>query len=114
MDNEPHQPDPAPRVIAVEPIQRVTSARSSHTEDVGRRMRNYAFSMGIRTLCVVGFVVVFPHWAAWLFVPGAVLLPYVAVILANAGPERTLRQVAPVQPLHLDVQALPPRRDDAA
>ena len=114
MDNEPHQPSPAPRVIEVEPLQRITSARSSHTADVSRRMRNYAFSMGVRTLCVVGFIVLIPHWTAWLFVPGAVVLPYVAVLLANAGPEKSLRSVAPVTPLDVQVQALPPRRDDAA
>lgn len=77
-------------------VQRVTAARGSHTEDVGRRMRNYAFSMGIRTLCVIAFVVAFPHWSAWLFVPGAVLLPYVAVILANTGNERAPSAVAGV------------------
>lgn len=79
-------------------VQRVTSARGSHTEDVGRRMRNYAFSMGIRTLCVIGAVLAFPNWWAWLFVPGAVVLPYVAVILANAGRERTPSGVAAVSP----------------
>lgn len=114
MHNEPHQADPAPRVIQVEPTQRITSARSSHSADVSRRMRNYAISMAIRTLCVVGFILLIPHWTAWLLVPGAVFLPYVAVVMANAGPERSLRSVAPVVPLDLDVRALPPRRDDAA
>jgi len=69
-------------------VQRVTSARGSHSDDVGRRMRTYAVSMGVRTLCVLGAVLSFPHWYAWLFVPGAVLLPYVAVVLANVGGER--------------------------
>ena len=78
-------------------VQRVTAARGSHTEDVSRRMRNYAFSMGIRTLCVVAFIISFPHWYAWLFVPGAVLLPYVAVIIANAGRERAPSAIAGVQ-----------------
>ena len=77
-------------------VQRVTAARGSHTEDVGRRMRNYAFSMGVRTLCVLAAVLSFPHWYAWLFVPGAVLLPYVAVIVANAGRERTPAALAAV------------------
>ncbi len=78
-------------------VQRVTAARGSHTEDVGRRMRNYAFSMGIRTLCVIAFIVSFPHWWAWLFVPSAVLLPYVAVVIANAGRERTPSALSSVQ-----------------
>ena len=95
-------------------MQRITSARSSHSEDVARRMRNYAFSMGIRTLCVIGFILVFPHWTAWLFVPGAVFLPYVAVLLANAGRERTPASVAPVAPPVDHRRALPPSRHDAA
>jgi hypothetical protein len=114
VDNEPQQPSRAPRVVQAEPVQRITSARSSHSDDVARRMRNYAFSMGIRTLCVIGFIVVFPHWTAWLFVPGAVFLPYVAVLLANAGRERSPGQVAPVVPVAVYRPALPPSRDDAA
>lgn len=78
--------------------QRVTSARGSHSDDVARRMRTYAISMGIRTLCVLGAVLSFPHWWAWLFVPGAVVLPYVAVVLANVGGERAPVAVASVTP----------------
>ncbi len=51
------------------------------------RMRNYAISMGIRTACVI-CVAVIDHWTRWLFVAGAVALPYIAVLLANAGRER--------------------------
>lgn len=126
MDNEPHEPlgaprdtaagtpRPQPRVIAAEPVQRITNARSSHSEDVGRRMRNYAVSMGIRTLCVIGLVVVFPHWSAWLFVPGAVVLPYVAVLLANAGREGGPQQVATMAPVQVTRPAIRSSRDDAA
>jgi hypothetical protein len=126
VDNEPHEhaeqtPEqtwgtrrPEPRLVTAEPVQRITTARSSHSEDVGRRMRNYAISMGIRTLCVIGLVVVFPHWTAWLFVPGAVLLPYVAVLLANAGRERTPQQVATLAPVPPARPALGRTHDDAA
>lgn len=69
-------------------VDRVTAARGSHSDDVGRRMRTYGISMGVRTLCVLAAVLSFPHWWAWLFVPGAVVLPYVAVVLANVGGER--------------------------
>ena len=63
-------------------------------------MRTYGISMGVRTLCVLAAVLSFPHWWAWLFVPGAVVLPYVAVVLANVGGERVPVAPAPV--------ALPP------
>ena len=77
-------------------------------------MRNYAFSMGIRTLCVLGLVIVFPHWAAWLFVPGAVVLPYVAVLMANAGRERSPVAPAVIGPSAHERPALRTTRDDAA
>lgn len=79
-----------------EPAERVTSARGSHSDDVGRRMRTYAISMGIRTLCVLLAILSFPNWWAWLFVPGAVVLPYVAVVLANVGGERAPTGPVPV------------------
>lgn len=101
-------------MIAAEPVQRITTARSSHSEDVGRRMRNYAISMGIRTLCVLGLVLVFPHWTAWLFVPGAVVLPYVAVLLANAGRERTPQSPAVLVAPPVSRPALDRSRGDAA
>lgn len=47
-------------------------------------MIRYAIAMGIRVLCVIACF--FVHgW--WLLVPiiGAVVLPYVAVVLANVG-----------------------------
>lgn len=114
VDTEPHEPRPVPRLVQAEPVQRITTARASHSEDVGRRMRNYAVSMGIRTLCVIGLVVVFPHWAAWLFVPGAVVLPYVAVLLANAGRERSPAAPAVVVAPPPARPALRTTRDDAA
>ena len=98
MTDVPHEPRPQPRLISVEPVQSITSARASHSEDVARRMKGYAISMGIRTLCVVAAIVSFPHWYAWLFVPGAVVLPYVAVVLANVGGERGSAAPAAVPP----------------
>lgn len=77
-------------------------------------MRNYAVSMGVRTACVLALVLLYPHWTAWLFVPGAVLLPYVAVLMANAGRERS--PLAPATVMHPPVErpALGTTRDDAA
>lgn len=65
---------------------RITDAPTSHTDDIGIRYRKYVISMVIRTVCVICFAVI-DHWSRWLFVAGAVFLPYVAVVLANAGRE---------------------------
>ena len=46
--------------------------------------------MGIRTLCflvVAGLAMSHfgPSWLPWIFVVGAVVLPYIAVVMANAS-----------------------------
>ena len=64
---------------------RITTATRSHAEDIGGRQRRYLISMGIRTLCFVLAVFSIGHWFMWLFIAGSVLLPYVAVVLANAS-----------------------------
>lgn len=65
----------------------ITSASTSQSEEISKRQRRYAISMGIRTACFVLAVVFWSHvlWLAWVFIAGAVLLPYTSVILANAG-----------------------------
>ncbi|MFC3687575.1 DUF3099 domain-containing protein [Aquipuribacter hungaricus] len=114
MTEQPHDPQRQPRLVQVEVVQSITSARAPHSEDVARRMKAYAVSMGVRTLCVIGLVVVFPHWSAWLFVPGAVVLPYVAVLLANAGRERSPSAPATVVLPPSNLPVLRTTRDDAA
>ncbi len=67
-------------------VHRVTSAPMSLAEDTDMRIRRYLITMAVRTACFILAVVV-DGWLRWLFVLGAVLLPYVAVVLANAvGP----------------------------
>lgn len=43
--------------------------------------------MGVRTACLILAVLTPSPWW-WGFVAGAVILPYVAVVMANAGRER--------------------------
>ena len=69
----------------------ITTAAESQSADRGRRERRYAISMGIRTLCFVGGVIVLTTvpspWSrlGWILFVGAVFLPYTSVVLANAG-----------------------------
>jgi hypothetical protein len=62
---------------------RITSASRPRSEDIRGRERRYLMSMGIRTACFVLAVVFMGHWVMWVFMAGAVLLPYVAVVVAN-------------------------------
>lgn len=68
-------------------------------------MRRYLLSMGIRTLCFVLAVIALAglHWTlvGWTLVVAAVILPYIAVVMANAtrSPTRTtLGAVTPNTP----------------
>ena len=67
-----------------EPV-RITSATHGHSVDLRHRQRRYLISMGVRTVCFILAVVSIGHWFAWAFIIASFLLPYVAVVMANAG-----------------------------
>lgn len=67
-------------------VHSITSAQRGLSEQQPDRTKRYLVSMGIRTVCVLGAIFV-PGWPRWVLVAGAVLLPYLAVILANGGRE---------------------------
>jgi hypothetical protein len=69
-----------------EPV-RITTAPPSHHDDIGLRRRRYLMSMAVRTLCFVGAVIV-DGWLRWVLVAGAFILPYIAVVMANAAAPR--------------------------
>ena len=61
----------------------VTSAQRGHSEDLDSRIARYAWTMSIRVVCFILAVVTPSPWR-WGFVVGAIVLPYVAVVLANS------------------------------
>lgn len=68
-------------------VYSITGAQSALTDDQAPRTRRYLVSMGIRTACVIAAIIV-PGWPRWVLIAGAVILPYVAVVAANAGRSR--------------------------
>ncbi|MFP3713901.1 DUF3099 domain-containing protein [Puerhibacterium sp. TATVAM-FAB25] len=85
-------------------VHSITSAPQGLSEDQSRRTRRYLVQMGIRVVCLAGAVAI-DHWVRWVLVVGAVVIPYVAVLFANAGRDRTSREVPPLPPQQ--PQALP-------
>ena len=79
----------------------ITGAREGLSEDIRGRQRRYAISMGIRTICFLLAVVLW-HVQTVAAVIALVLsgvLPYVAVVIANAGRSNApARQPAPFVP----------------
>lgn len=64
----------------------ITGAQRALSEEQTGRTRRYLISMGIRTACFIAAIFV-PGWPRLLFVVGAFTLPYLAVVVANAGRE---------------------------
>ena len=62
---------------------RITTASTSRQDEIAQRQRRYLLSMSLRTACFIGAVLA-EGWLRWVLVAGAVLLPYVAVVMANA------------------------------
>jgi hypothetical protein len=79
-------------------------------------MRRYLLSMGIRTVCFVLAVVALAvlHWTVvgWVLITAAVILPYIAVVAANATRSQGSRALPPVTPNDGTAAQLSPRRPD--
>ncbi|MEV7971581.1 DUF3099 domain-containing protein [Cellulomonas sp. NPDC089187] len=94
------------------PVVSVTSAPKSLADDQSRRASRYLIQMGIRVACFLLTVLLWRHvplWLSILFLVGAVILPYTAVLFANAGRERGIGSDATMTPPELTAG---PRHDD--
>lgn len=82
-----------------EPVPSVTTAASGRSGDLASRQRRYLIMMGIRVACLP-LAVITEGWLRWVFIVGAVVLPYVAVVIANATrrPRAGTLSAIPVQP----------------
>jgi len=69
-------------------VHQITDAGVSLSDDQVGRTRKYLWSMALRTVCFVGAVVTPSPWR-WFMIVAALLLPYLAVVVANAGRERS-------------------------
>lgn len=67
-----------------ESVHAITSVSGRHSEDVDARMRRYALQMGLRLVCLI-LAVIFEGWLRWVMMIGVVVLPWLAVVWANAN-----------------------------
>jgi hypothetical protein len=86
-------------------VQSVTTAQKPHSDDVDARQRRYLIIMGVRIACLPLAIIV-EGWARWVFIIGAVVLPYIAVVVANAVRRPEPGMLVPVEPE--SPRALPP------
>ncbi|POX38433.1 hypothetical protein C3486_23185 [Streptomyces sp. Ru73] len=68
---------------------RITGARQGLTEDVRGRQRRYVISMSVRTVAVILTAVLWnvERPVAIITLIAGLVLPYIAVVIANAGRE---------------------------
>ena len=104
------------------PVYRITAARTPLSADIANRQRRYVWTMGIRTACLLGAIVAHGP-LRWALVVGAVVLPWVAVVAANAGRERddgappttvTVQNAPALGPPNLGPVNPPPTADDGS
>jgi len=70
---------------------RITTAATSRNADIAARQKRYILSMSLRTICFVGAIIASLagiHWLWPILIVGALVLPYVAVVMANAAAPR--------------------------
>jgi hypothetical protein len=83
-------------------VQSVTSAPQSLADEQAARIKRYLLTMGVRTVCFVMAAVTgtrgAPGWVWGSFAVLAVVLPYIAVVMANAVSPRQEGSSAPVTP----------------
>lgn len=63
--------------------QSVTSLGQSPEDERKARMIKYTIAMTVRVICLILGMVV-QGWLMWVMFAGAILLPYFAVVIANA------------------------------
>ncbi|HEY3534507.1 MAG TPA: DUF3099 domain-containing protein [Pedococcus sp.] len=85
-----------------EVVQSVTSAPESLAQDQAHRIHRYLLTMGIRTACFIGAVIAgmlgAPAWVWGSMAVLALVLPYIAVVMANAVAARPEEALPPVRP----------------
>ena len=77
----------------------ITSAPASLSDDQARRQRRYLIQMGARVVCFVGAIIAWSHVPRIVgiaLIAAAAVLPYIAVLGANAGRERQEYDADPV------------------
>ena len=88
-----------------EEVHRITDAARPRSLSIWSCQRRYLLAIVVRTGCFLAMVMIpGPTWLRVAFAVGAILLPYVAVIGANALPDTT-------EELPRFEQIIPPRAE---
>ncbi len=84
----------------------ITSLPASPDDERRSRMRKYTIAMAVRMVCIL-LIFVVQGWWVWVFALGAIVLPYIAVVLANVGDNRVGSVESPGPPVRLGLEQAP-------
>jgi Protein of unknown function (DUF3099) len=76
----------------------ITNIDASRTAEIRSRERRYVITMVFRAVCFVAATLLFHGPARWLAIAIAVMLPWLAVVLANAPARVRVSHHAAYQP----------------
>ncbi|WP_198663994.1 DUF3099 domain-containing protein [Jiangella endophytica] len=94
-----------------DPVPSVTTAAAPRSDDLASRQRRYLIMMGIRVACLP-LAVISQGWLRIVFILGAVVLPYIAVVIANAARQPRHSALSPVAPApRLELPPAPVAKD---
>lgn len=90
--------------------QSATSLPRAPRDEASARMTKYFIMMSVRVMCFVLMVVITPYgWHTWLLAVGAIILPYLAVVVANVSSDtRSASAEPPMRQLPATPDASPP------
>lgn len=71
-------------------VYKISGAGTSLSSDQKSRSKRYMWSMAIRMICF-GLALISQGILQWLFLLGSLVLPWIAVVIANAGRENRLQ-----------------------
>jgi hypothetical protein len=89
----------------------ITDLGSSRTAEIRARERRYVITMLFRALCFIAAVLIFHGAARWFAVCVAMVLPWLAVVLANAPDSRKSEHAAYEPPAPRETPGLAPARE---
>ncbi len=85
-------------------VPSISDAQESLAQDQARRTKRYLIQMGIRLVCFLAAVIVH-GWFSFVLIGAAIVLPYVAVLLVNAGRDQRTYDVSPMERLQVEAAA---------
>lgn len=87
----------------------ITTAAQSRREELRRRELRYVLTMSVRVVAFILAVILFHGVLRWIAVFLALVLPWLAVVIANAPFRATNERPNPVTPR--EARSLPPARE---